>query len=207
MLNYKHKAKRNGYSLVVGVDEAGRGPLAGPVVAAAVAFQDYQFQNKITDSKKLTASQRERAYLEIEDKAYFGIGVVAESVIDSKNILEATYDAMNIAITRLMRRIIRLEQDQKELTRKTFLLIDGNSFKSDLPYEFEAIVKGDNLSLSIACASIIAKVTRDRILMLYDQILPQYDFRQHKGYPTLEHKRLIQQHGLSFIHRRTFNYL
>ena len=126
MLNYEHKAKRNGYSLVVGIDEAGRGPLAGPVVAAAVALQDYHFQNKIADSKKLTASQRERAYLEIQDKAYFGIGVVAESVIDEKNILEATYDAMNMAITRLIRRIVRLEADQKNLTHKIFLLIDGN---------------------------------------------------------------------------------
>ena len=201
MMNFEKEAKDKGFELVIGIDEAGRGPLAGPVVAAAVALKNSDFSAKIDDSKKLSALQREKAFLEIYEKAYVGVGIINSSVIDNVNILQATFLAMSRAVEDLVYRqsaILAVSSD------KIKLLIDGNMFRSALPYSFETIIEGDQKVLSIACASIIAKVTRDRILAIYDKVFPQYGFKQHKGYPTVQHKRAIQEHGPSEIHRLSF---
>ncbi|OGX08121.1 MAG: ribonuclease HII [Omnitrophica WOR_2 bacterium GWA2_47_8] len=203
MLDYERKVKKNGFSLIIGIDEAGRGPLAGPVVAAAVALKDFQFKNKIRDSKKLTPLQRESAFHEISDKAYIGVGIISESVIDDKNILQATCHAMSVAVEQLISRLPQDLHDQV-LAKTVYLLIDGNYFRSDLPFQYQTIINGDNLSLSIACASVIAKVTRDRILNSYDQVYPQYGFKQHKGYPTEKHIEALKKYGPSLIHRKSF---
>lgn len=205
VLNYEQQLRGQGYRLIIGIDEAGRGPLAGPVVAAAVSLQDYSFQSKITDSKKMTLLQRERAFEEITQKAQVGIGIINETVIDRVNILQATFLAMSRAVEHLIYRLPKAQRDALDLTPTTYMLVDGNRFKTYLPFRCETVVKGDASVLSIACASVVAKVTRDRILSIYDQIYPQYGFKKHKGYPTAQHKEAIQKHGLSFIHRRSFS--
>ncbi len=203
-LKYEKQARVRGHELIIGIDEAGRGPLAGPVVAAAVALIDERFVSVIRDSKKMSERQRERAYEEISQKAYIGIGIINESVIDAKNILEATFLAMNNAV----RQLFEIHQDQLNsficTPRKVCLLVDGNQFKPEFQYPYETIVGGDSLSLSVACASIIAKVTRDRILKIYDRIFPEYGFLQHKGYPTASHRKALEQFGISPIHRRSY---
>lgn len=206
MFYHENKAKRNGFQLIIGVDEAGRGPLAGPVVAAAVSLRSKRFQNKIDDSKKISPRQREKAYLEIFEKAHVGLGIISEAVIDATNILQATYLAMTLAVNQLIYKLPETKVQSGNFRDKICLLVDGPSFKTDLPYAYRAIVNGDQLSMSIASASIVAKVSRDRILNSYDRILPQYGFRNHKGYPTLAHKEAIKKFGLSFIHRKTFHY-
>lgn len=205
MLKYENQAKKHGFSRIIGVDEAGRGPLAGPVVAAAVTLKTQKFQVKICDSKKLSALQRERAFLEIFQKAYVGIGVASEVVIDRTNILKATYHAMTISIMQLVSKLSETKSSFKDLNKHICLLIDGRSFETNLPYAYRTIIHGDSLSFSIACASIVAKVFRDRMLGIYDQIFPQYGFKRHKGYPTLAHKKAIRENGLSIIHRKTFH--
>ncbi len=205
MFYYENKAKEKGFRIIIGVDEAGRGPLAGPVVASAIFLKEKKFQNKICDSKKISARQREKAFVEIFEKAYVGIGIVNESVIDSVNILKATYAAMSLAVANLVSRLPPSKFARRDMRKKICVLVDGNSFQTDLPYAYKTIIGGDNLSLSIACASIVAKVTRDRMLSIYDQIFPQYGFKKHKGYPTLDHRRAIAKYGLSLIHRRTFH--
>lgn len=202
--NYENEIKAEGFNLVIGVDEAGRGPLAGPVVAAAVALKTDQFQNKIDDSKALTAGQREKAFHEIYEKAHVGVGIVSESVIDRGNILDATFLAMTNAIENLVIPFSAAENKNNNFHQEVCLLIDGNLFRTELPYAYRTVVQGDKFILSIACASIVAKVTRDRILNVYDQIFPDYGFRNHNGYPTLQHRKAIKEHGLSLIHRRTF---
>ena len=197
MLYYERKLKKQGFDLIIGVDEAGRGPLAGPVVAAAVTLQTLRFKNRIDDSKKLTPQQREKAFLEISEKAVFGLGVISEKIIDRLNILVATRLAMEKAITEL------LEKRDYQNTKRIHLLVDGNmGLESKLPTTY--IIKGDCKSKSIACASIVAKVTRDRLMSLYDQKFPQYGFLRHKGYPTLAHRQAIKRFGPSSIHRNTF---
>lgn len=200
------KTRKAGFNLIIGVDEAGRGPLAGPVVAAAVALQESDFSVPIRDSKQLTHLQREEAFHEIQQKAHVGIGIISESVIDHANILQATFFAMHNAVQNLTRRLPVKQTSHENFNRKVCLLIDGNCFKSDLPYHYRTIVRGDEDVLSISCASIVAKVTRDRILNVYHQIFPGYGFDQHKGYPTIEHKQKIRLLGLSLIHRRSFRY-
>jgi len=203
--DYENEIRRQGFPLIIGVDEAGRGPLAGPVVASAVALKNDHFQSYINDSKVLSEKQRECAFNEIYDRAYVGVGIVSEAVIDRGNILEATFLAMANAIENVVAQYAA-EDDRKKSKQRVCLLIDGNRFKSDLPYAYRTVVRGDSKVLSIACASIIAKVIRDRILSVYDSIYPQYGFKQHKGYPTLRHKRAIHDHGLSLIHRRSYKY-
>ncbi len=204
MLAIEDKTRRAGFNLVIGVDEAGRGPLAGPVVAAAVALRRTNFSVPIRDSKKLNPLQREEAFQEIYQRAYVGVGIISESVIDQNNILQATFFAMHNAITDLIAWLPPAKTNQGQFPNSVCLLIDGNCFRSDLPYRFKTIVKGDERVLSIACASIVAKVTRDRILNVYHRIYPEYGFSQHKGYPTLEHKAAIRRLGPSLIQRRTF---
>ena len=190
MLYHEKRAHRAGYLRVAGLDEAGRGPLAGPVVAASVILKKGAFKNRIDDSKVLTAKQRERAYREIVKKTYYGVGIVDEKTIDRINIYKAT--------------VLAMEQALKKLDENPdFLLIDGR-VKLSTRHKRVYISGGDSKSLSIACASIIAKVTRDRIMQDYHNIYPQYGFRKHKGYGTKDHFRAIAKHGPSPIHRLTF---
>ena len=204
MLAIEDKTRKAGFNLVIGVDEVGRGPLAGPVVAAAVALRWSDFSVPIRDSKQLTPLQREEAFHEIYQRAHVGIGMISESVIDQTNILQATFFAMHNAVINLIAWLSPAVTSQENFAKTVCLLIDGNCFRSDLPYHYKTIIKGDQNVLSIACASIIAKVTRDRVLDMYHRVYPGYGFSRHKGYPTLEHKAAIRRLGPSLIQRRTF---
>ncbi|MDD2654519.1 MAG: ribonuclease HII, partial [Candidatus Omnitrophica bacterium] len=162
MLYYENKAQKDGFKFVVGVDEAGRGPLAGPVVASAVYLKTKRFKNRIDDSKKLSSLQRQKAFREIIEKSFFGLGVVSESAIDEINILEATRLAMQKALLDLFSQLAKSHKIAKSKFRKSVCaLIDGSPLFLDVPCATRNIVKGDSKSLSIACASIVAKVTRD----------------------------------------------
>ena len=172
------------------MDEAGRGPLAGPVVASAVVVRDFSFLQVVDDSKKMSEAARERAYDEILEKCEVGIGIVEPDVIDEINILEATMRAMQEAVGKLK-------------DAPGCLLIDGNR-SPKLPFRQFAIVDGDAKSFSIACASIVAKVTRDRMMDYYDEIYPEYGFAKHKGYGTQEHVDALKTKGPCKIHRTSF---
>ena len=198
MNSFESKARGCGYRIIAGIDEAGRGPLAGPVVAAAVILPPGYEQGDalqqgvpITDSKKLSPRQRERLCEVIErDAVSIGIGVVEAPVIDAVNILQATLLAMKDAVLELS-------------PSPDYLLIDGrNPINMIIPQE--AIIRGDSLSLSIAAASIVAKVSRDRLMEMYHRQFPQYNFLSNKGYCTREHREAILKFGPSKIHRRSF---
>jgi ribonuclease HII len=188
--SYEEKAMRAGYPVVAGVDEAGRGPLAGPVVAAAAVIRDLDFTAEIDDSKRLSPKKREKAYSEIMEKCSVGVGTATVEEIDRLNIYNATLVAMKRAVEAL-----------KE--RPDHLLIDG-TMKVDLPIGKTCLTSGETKSISIACASIVAKVTRDRMMIDEDTRYPEYGFLKHKGYGTREHIKAIGVHGLSPIHRRSF---
>jgi len=190
LLSHEKRLNRLGYRLIAGVDEAGRGPLAGPVVAGAVILKNFRFKERIDDSKKLSAPMREKAYREILQKAIVGIGVVDEKIIDKMNIYRATIEAMNRAMANL-----EIPPD--------YVIVDGR-VRLSAGCPVQCIVRGDSSSLSIAAASIVAKVTRDRIMIEYDKEFPQYGFARHKGYPTRMHKAALADHGASIIHRKTF---
>lgn len=197
MLRYERKFKLKGYDLIIGVDEAGRGPLAGPVVAAAVLLKDFHFYHRVDDSKKLSPAKRRDAFFEIKNKSMFSIAAVGHRQIDRINILQATILAMQKAIRQLSDQLTSRE------LKRTFVLIDGNMrLKLDLPYL--SIVGGDGKSLSIAAASILAKVRRDQLMTAYHKIYPQYEFIKHKGYPTARHRAILQEQGPSAIHRKSF---
>ncbi len=187
--DYEIKARDKGYRFVVGVDEAGRGPLAGPVVAAAVILSLDAVLEGLDDSKKLSPAKREELFPKIQEMAH-GVAVVNPEVIDEINILQAARLAMKQAVEKLP-------------SDPDLLLIDGNQ-KIDSSIDQWAIVKGDAKSFSIAAASILAKVTRDRIMEDYHHLYPQYEFTRHKGYGTQLHRDLIAEHGPCPIHRRTF---
>jgi ribonuclease HII len=188
---FEKKAARNGFFRIAGIDEAGRGPLAGPVVSAAVILPDIFEASGITDSKKLSPKTRERFYHEIYDQAVsIGIGIIDPPEIDRINILNASLLSMSMAVKNL-------------LPEPDYLIVDG-IFKVPLNLPQEPIIKGDMLSVSVACASIVAKVTRDRLMDRYHQDFPQYEFLRHKGYPTQAHKAAILKYGCCYIHRRTF---
>ena len=189
--DYEIKAGKKGYRLIAGVDEAGRGPLAGPVVAAAVVLPADAILQGLDDSKKLSPTRREELFPKIQTQAVvYGVAVVNPEVIDKINILQAALLAMQQAVEQL--------QPVPDL-----LLIDGNQ-KTASSIEQWAIVKGDSKSLSIAAASVLAKVTRDHIMQDYHQLYPQYEFACHKGYGTKLHRDLIAEHGPCPIHRSTF---
>jgi len=193
LLRHEKRLNKAGYCLIAGVDEAGRGPLAGPVVAGAVILLETVFEQVIDDSKKLSAKRRELAYAEILQKAHVGVGIIGEKTIDDINIYQATIRAMQLAIANLPR-------------QADYAIIDGN-MNVPLSCPAESIIKGDSKSLSIAAASIIAKVTRDRIMKKFHIEYPQYGFARHKGYATLAHRNAIRQYGISPIHRRSFSSL
>ncbi len=191
---------KKGYKYVVGLDEAGRGALCGPVVVAAVIINSsFKFQvlglEHLKDSKKLTPKKREEFYkiLTNHPQVKWGIGRVSEKVIDKINILEATKLAMKRAIKNL----------KKKYRRVSFLILDGN-FEIDSPIPQKSIVKADEKVFSCACASILAKVYRDRIMRRYHKKYSQYRFDKHKGYPTKQHRKMLRKHGPCKIHRKTF---
>lgn len=204
MVQDETTARRTGYSFIIGIDEAGRGPLAGPVIAAAVLLRKKKFSCPVRDSKKLTAIQRERAFHEIVEQAYVGVGMINETVIDQVNILRATFFAMRNAAVQLIGRMPAAVRVRASFQQKVCLLIDGPQFHSDLPYAHQTIIRGDEKVLSIMCASIVAKVIRDRMLTIYDRIFPEYGFVRHKGYATREHRLALRRLGPSEIHRRSF---
>ena len=172
------------------MDEAGRGPLAGPVIAGAVILKTFDFTCRIDDSKKLSPKRREAAYDEIVKKANVGIGIVGEDIIDDINIYRATIKAMESAIANLG-------------AVPDYVIVDGR-VRLSTKCPIKCIVGGDSKSMSIAAASIVAKVTRDRMMDDYHRRYPQYGFGKHKGYPTREHKKAIADHGPSPIHRKSF---
>ena len=191
LLSFERQAYRNGYRLVAGIDEAGRGPLAGPVVAAAVILPDGLLIKGVNDSKKLSPDTRERLFDTIMSQALsVGVGMGSPELIDRINILQATRHAMLEAVLQLA-------------PQPDYLLIDGISTISS-PIPQNTIKKGDSLSLSIAAASIIAKVTRDRLMRELDEIHPGYGFSGHKGYGSALHMEAIRRLGPSPVHRLTF---
>ena len=190
--SYENSAKEKGFKYVCGVDEAGRGPLAGPVCAAAVILPDDVEIAGLNDSKKLSEKKREELYDIIVNKAVsycVAYGTLEE--IEKYNILEATFFAMNRAIAGLS-------------ITPDYALIDGNRVPRDIKTPCETVVKGDSKSASIAAASILAKVTRDRLLIEYDKKYPQYNFKKHKGYGTKEHYEAIKEYGVCEVHRLSF---
>lgn len=203
MFYFERKFRRQGFQYIIGVDEVGRGPLAGPVVAGAVLLKTKRFRNRIVDSKALSRWQREKAFYEIIEKSLFGIGVINEKVIDRLNILEATRLAMENAIWGILYQLKKNRRYQPVIKDKVFVLVDGN-VRLDIGYPYQNIIRGDQSSRSIAAASIVAKVTRDRIMDLYAQVYPQYGFFRNKGYPTAFHRQALTKHGPSLIHRQSF---
>ena len=191
MLRYERNLWNEGKKYVAGLDEAGRGPLAGPVVAAAVVFYENPQISMINDSKKLTEEIREYLFDLILNETLCGIGAAEVGEIDRINIYQASFLAMDRALENLN-------------TQPEHLLVDGRAFpRNDIP--FTTIVKGDSISYSVAAASILAKVTRDRMMREYDQQFPQYGFANHKGYATREHLDAIEEFGYCPIHRRSFH--
>jgi ribonuclease HII len=205
MLCHERELWSKGVTYIAGVDEAGRGPLAGPVVAAAVIFPRDFFLSDVDDSKELSSSQRESLYHDIISGALaIGVGSVDHITIDEINILQATFRAMHKALAQLS-------------IAPQHLLVDGNRFEISDPFDdnrtphtnrseipYTTIVDGDALSFSIAAASIVAKVTRDRMMEDFDEMYPGYGFAKHKGYATVEHREAIRKLGYCDIHRRSF---
>ena len=191
MLSFEQKAQKEGFDIIAGIDEVGRGPLAGPVVSAAVVLGKSFSVDGITDSKQLSPSKRDDLYCQIFQQAQnISLGIVANDIIDQINILQAARLSMLYAVEKLQ-------------NSPDFLLIDG-IYKIESPIPQETIKKGDQRSLSIAAASIIAKVTRDRMMEKYATEYPEYGFAQHKGYGTKKHRDAIKKYGVCPIHRKTF---
>ena len=199
--NFREEGKlwRKGLFAIVGIDEAGRGPLAGPVVAGSVIVKNKNIlcNKNIRDSKKLTPKKRLEIYnlLMKSSEIEWGIGIVSEKIIDRINILEATKLAMKKSVLSLEKKIKPKKID--------FLLLDGN-FKIDINFPQKSIIKGDHKVLSIAIASIIAKVTRDKMMERYHKQYPLYGFNRHKGYGTKFHFKALKKYGPCKIHRKTF---
>ena len=187
---YEQKAYDLGYKVIAGCDEAGRGPMAGPLTVAACVFEEGFYDERINDSKQLSEKKREALYDLILEKAKaYAIIVIDEKKVDELNVYEASRQGMIEAVNQL-----NVPVD--------YILTDAMPLRNEMAHE--AIIKGDSKSISIAAASILAKVTRDRIMKEYDELYPQYHFKKHKGYPTKEHKELLKKYGPCPIHRRSF---
>ena len=197
MPNFDYEKQHIG--LIAGTDEAGRGPWVGPVVAAAVCFPDLkipeELASQLNDSKKLSAKKREKLFDMIyQSGAFIGVGQASAEEIDKINILQASFLAMRRA----------LEQIESAGHTIDFVLIDGNRHPRDWKWSCQEIIKGDALSINISCASIIAKVTRDRMVDEWAKEYPEYGLEKHKGYGTKQHTDAIKQYGLTPLHRKTF---
>lgn len=189
---YELTANEKGFKFVCGVDEAGRGPLAGPVCAAAVILPENTVIEGLNDSKKLSEKKRESLFDVIKEKSVaWSVAFASVEEIEKFNILNATFIAMNRAIEGLS-------------TKADFALIDGNRIPKDIKIPCETVVKGDSKSMSIAAASVLAKVTRDRLMLELDEKYPLYEFKKHKGYGTALHMDLIRKYGPSECHRPSF---
>ncbi|EQF25890.1 ribonuclease HII [Clostridioides difficile CD160] len=188
---FENEGYNKGYLYIGGIDEAGRGPLAGPVVASVVVFKKDTKIEGVNDSKKLSEAKRDELFEVIKREALdYGIGIVNNEEIDEFNILNATYMAMKKAINCLKQ-------------APDYLLVDAATIPG-IDIAQNPIVKGDSKSISIAAASILAKVTRDSIMYQYDRVYPEYGFKSHKGYGTKEHYEAIEKHGITPIHRKSF---
>ena len=189
---YENELRNKGYKYICGIDEAGRGPLAGPVVVASVIMPENSMIEGINDSKKVSEKKREKLYdLILEEAISYGVGIIGQDEIDDINILNATKKGLTVSL--------------KELTQKPDLIIvDALTNIDTLGTPYESIIKGDAKCYSISAASIIAKVTRDRIMREWDKIYPQYGFAQHKGYGTSAHISSIKEYGPCPLHRKTF---
>lgn len=185
-------ARAQGFSKIAGVDEAGRGPLAGPVVAAACILPEDFYIDQIDDSKRLTLEQREEMFkiLTTSPGVFYGIGIIEALIIDQINILQATLQAMAAAVALLQE-------------KPDFVLVDGNK-KPPISIPCQTVVQGDTLSQSIMAAAIIAKVTRDRQMVEYDKEFPEYGFASHKGYPTPDHIAALEKCGPCRLHRQSY---
>ncbi|MCX8034525.1 MAG: ribonuclease HII [Thermodesulfovibrio sp.] len=191
LFTFDESFRSQGYGIIAGIDEAGRGCLAGPIVAACISFKDNVFIEGIRDSKELTAEQRERLFQEILQNAFVGIGIINVDIIDKANVLHATRLAMIEAFKNIGRQIELLLIDAVELP--------------DIKISQKSIIKGDQKSAVIASASIVAKVTRDKIMRQYHEVYPDYGFDRNKGYATQEHLNALKKLGPCPIHRKSFS--
>lgn len=191
MLDIENDIRKSGINVIAGVDEAGVGPWAGPVVACACVLRTYELKSKIADSKVLTKKQRETSYVEIVKNADIGIGIVSNDVIDKINILNAVH--------------LAVEEALKNLTLKPqYILLDGRLKVASGNTPWKSVIDGDALCFSIACASIVAKVCRDKIMTQMDNIYPGYGFAKHNGYGTSLHIDSLRKLGPCKIHRKSF---
>ena len=219
--NLEKKLFGEGYEIVIGVDEAGRGPLAGPVVACAATVRNDKFPlaasrvngqaisndkmwGLVRDSKKLSEKQREEVFDFVCENFHVGVGICDHKTVDRINILEASFLAMKKAISDLVRNKSKVESLKSKTDEKIVILVDGNKVIPNLSMEQMAVVSGDRMVKSISAASIIAKVTRDRMMMKMHEKYPVYGFNHHKGYGTKMHMDALKKHGPCEIHRQSF---
>ena len=203
LLNLKKEEKilyEKGIVSICGIDEAGRGPLAGPVVVACSLMPKESMIEGVNDSKKISEKKREKIYEEIVQEAIaYGVGIIDQEEIDKINILNATKKGLTIAIRQMEEKL-----EQKNIKKPDVILVDALTGIDTLGIPYKSIIHGDAISYSIACASIIAKVTRDRMMIELDKIHPEYDFKHNKGYGTKKHIEAIRKYGIIKEHRKTF---
>ena len=192
----------NGIKNIAGIDEAGRGPLAGPVVVACVIMPEKSMIEGVNDSKKVSEKKREKLYDEIINEAIaYGVGIISQNEIDRINILNATKEGLTLAINEMEKNI---QEKQRNFSKPEIILVDALTKIDTDHIPYKSIIKGDSKSYSIAAASIIAKVTRDRIMRQWDEVYPMYGFAKHKGYGTSAHIAAIKEYGLCPLHRKSF---
>ena len=193
---------KEGITSIAGIDEAGRGPLAGPVVVACVVMPRESMIEGVNDSKKVSEKKRERLYDEIINEAIgYGVGIINQQEIDRINILNATKEGLTLAIKEMEK---NLKEKNSDFEKPEIILVDALTKIDTDHIPYRSIIKGDSKSYSIAAASIIAKVTRDRIMRQWDEVYPMYGFARHKGYGTAAQIAAIKEHGLCPLHRRSF---
>ena len=191
-----------GITSIAGIDEAGRGPLAGPVVVACVIMPQDSMIEGVNDSKKVSEKKREKLYdVILEESIAFGVGIISQAEIDRINILNATKEGLTIAIKEMEK---NLQERKRTIQKPDIILVDALTKIDTDHIPYKSIIKGDAKSYSIAAASIIAKVTRDRIMRQWDEVYPMYGFAKHKGYGTAAHVQAIKEYGLCPLHRRSF---
>ncbi len=191
-----------GVTSIAGIDEAGRGPLAGPVVVACVIMPRDSMIEGVNDSKKVSEKKREKLYDQIiEESIAYGVGIISQTEIDRINILNATKEGLTTAIKEMEK---NLQERERAFDKPEIILVDALTKIDTDHIPYRSIIKGDAKSYSIAAASIIAKVTRDRIMRQWDEVYPMYGFAQHKGYGTAVHIAAIKEYGLCPLHRRSF---
>lgn len=193
----------NHLTAIAGIDEAGRGPLAGPVVVACCMMPRESMIEGVNDSKKIAEKKRERLYdLITEEAISYGVGIIGQKEIDEINILQATKKGLTMAIKEMEEKL--KEKPELGIIKPDAILVDALTKIDTDGIPYKSIIHGDAISYSISCASIIAKVTRDRIMRQWDEVYPQYGFIKHKGYGTAAHIQAIKEYGLCPLHRRSF---